>query len=72
MRMAKKEMMRREDNSDEDEDAPGGGFGGSSAPPAIVADRKDFDPLCTFTAGVCKEGKIDMEFKVKDNLTRYR
>jgi hypothetical protein len=40
---------------------------------AVVVDRKDFNPLCTFESKMTDEKGISkFEFNVKDNLTRYR
>jgi hypothetical protein len=60
---------------EKNEDGIFGGVAASAtvASPAKVLDRKDFDPLCTFQAGyTTADGTLSVDFKVKDNLTRYR
>jgi hypothetical protein len=68
-------MRRNSKAADYENESAGapGGLSKSPAPAPIVADRKDFNPLCIFSASSTNaEGVAEIEFKVKDNLTRYR
>jgi uncharacterized protein YfaS (alpha-2-macroglobulin family) len=49
-------------------------FAGDAAPGAPIALRSDFNPLAVFTPGARTdaEGRVRVEFRVPDNLTRYR
>lgn len=52
----------------------GRGEGGGGAEPAMIAVRKDFDPLALFAPTVVTDaaGEAVVDVKLPDNLTRYR